>query len=58
MILMSQSADEARKALLELAAKLIAVSTGTEGTLVERMGDHFPWMLALSERARKNAFEK
>lgn len=48
LILMSQSTDRARNSLLELAAQLIAVSTSLEGTLVERMSAHFPWMLALS----------
>lgn len=48
LVLMSGSADRARTNLLELAAQLVAVSTSTEGTLVTRMIDRFPWMLALS----------
>lgn len=48
LVLMSESADRARTALLELAAQLVAVSTNTDGTLVTRMIDRFPWMLALS----------
>lgn len=48
LVLMSGSADRARTALLELAAQLVAVSTNTDGTLVSRMTDHYPWMLALS----------
>ncbi len=45
---MSGSADRARTDLLELAAQLVAVSTSTDGNLVTRMIDRFPWMLALS----------
>lgn len=48
LVLMSDSADRARTALLELAAQLVAVSTNTDGSLVTRMIDRFPWMLALS----------
>ncbi|PRB67613.1 prevent-host-death protein [Arthrobacter sp. MYb213] len=48
LVLMSNSADRARTALLELAAQLVAVSTSTDGTFVSRMIDRFPWMLALS----------
>lgn len=48
LVLMSESADKARDALLELAAQLVAVSTSTDGTLASRMSDRFPWMLALS----------
>ncbi|HJX78508.1 prevent-host-death protein [Glutamicibacter sp.] len=48
LVLMSDSADRARTALLELAAQLVAVSTNTDGTLVTRMIARFPWMLALS----------
>lgn len=47
LVLMSESADNARAALLELAAQLVAVSTSTDGTLAGRMSDRFPWMLAL-----------
>lgn len=48
LVLMSESADKARDALLELAAQLVAVSTSIDGTLAGRMSDRFPWMLALS----------
>lgn len=48
LVLMSDSADRACTALLELAAQLAAVSTSTDGTLVTRMTDKFPWMLTLS----------
>ncbi|MEO8222441.1 MAG: prevent-host-death protein [Specibacter sp.] len=48
LVLMSESADQARVMLLELAAQLVAVSTSTDGTLTSRMSDRFPWMLALS----------
>jgi hypothetical protein len=53
LVLMSESTDRARAALLELAAQLIAVTTSTEGTLATRMSDRFPWMLALSEADRE-----
>ncbi|NUR95685.1 MAG: hypothetical protein HOV67_10555 [Kribbellaceae bacterium] len=43
---MSESENRARNSLLELAAQLIVVSTSLEGTLAERLSDHFPWMLA------------
>ncbi|MCX2749226.1 prevent-host-death protein [Arthrobacter sp. MI7-26] len=52
LVLMSESVDEARAALLELAAQLVAVTTSTEGTLADRMSDRFPWMLALSPADR------
>jgi len=48
LVLMSESADQARASLLELAAQLVAVSTSTEGSLASRMSDRYPWMLALS----------
>lgn len=48
LVLMSESADKARDALLELAAQMVAVSTSSDGTLASRMSDRFPWMLALS----------
>ncbi|MHA7175894.1 prevent-host-death protein [Arthrobacter sp. Sr24] len=53
LVLMSGSADRARTNLLELAAQLVAVSTSTDGTLVTRMIDRFPWMLALSSADRQ-----
>lgn len=49
LVLMSESADQARASLLELASQLVAVTTSTEGTLAVRMSDRFPWMLALSQ---------
>jgi PHD/YefM family antitoxin component YafN of YafNO toxin-antitoxin module len=54
LVLMSEREATARKKLLELAAELIAVTTDDRGTLVERMSDRFPWMLALNldDRAR------
>lgn len=52
LVLMSEREDRDRKALLELAAQLIAVATTTEGTLADRMSNHFPWMLALSAKGR------
>jgi hypothetical protein len=52
LVLMSQSADQARASLLELAAQLVAVTTSAEGTLSGRMSDSFPWMLALSPADR------
>ncbi|MFW0776074.1 prevent-host-death protein [Paenarthrobacter nitroguajacolicus] len=53
LVLMSESADAARRSLLELAAQLVAVSTSTEGTLAAGMSDRFPWMLALSPADRE-----
>lgn len=53
LVLMTESADKARSALMELAAQLVAVSTDTEGTLASRMSDRFPWMLALSPADRE-----
>lgn len=53
LVLMSGSADRARTALLELAAQLVGVSTSTEGNLVSRMTDRYPWMLALSRADQK-----
>lgn len=53
LVLMTESADKARSALMELAAQLVAVSTDAEGTLASRMSDRFPWMLALSPADRE-----
>ena len=53
LVLMSGSADRARTDLLELAAQLVTVSTSVDGTLVTRMIDRFPWMLALSPADRE-----
>ncbi|MDF9752804.1 prevent-host-death protein [Arthrobacter sp. ES3-54] len=52
LVLMSESADQARASLLELASQLVAVTTSTEKTLAVRMSDRFPWMLALSPADR------
>lgn len=52
LVLMSQRENQARNALLQLAAQLVAVSTTVEGTLAERMSDRFPWMLALDPEHR------
>ncbi|MFC8304837.1 prevent-host-death protein [Specibacter sp. NPDC057265] len=49
LVLMSESADQARASLLDLAAQLVAVSTSSNGSLTSRMSDRFPWMLALSQ---------
>lgn len=48
LVLMSWTEHQARTSLLELAAHLVAAATPQEGTLIERMSDHYPWMLALS----------
>lgn len=53
LVLMSVIEAEARKALLEFAAQLIAVTTDDRGTLTERMADRFPWMHALSASAQQ-----
>jgi len=55
LVLMSKQEDRARTSLLELAAHLVAVATSVKGTLTERMADHYPWMLALSEADREEA---
>lgn len=47
LVLMTEREANARRKLLEFAAQLIAVITDDRGTLVERMSDRFPWMLAL-----------
>jgi PHD/YefM family antitoxin component YafN of YafNO toxin-antitoxin module len=54
LVLMSEREATARRKLVELAAELIAVTTDDRGTLVERMSDRFPWMMALKveDRAR------
>lgn len=52
LVLMSESENRARDALLDLAAQLIAVSTDVRGSLPERMSDRLPWMLALKPRDR------
>ncbi|WP_152362391.1 prevent-host-death protein [Microlunatus speluncae] len=58
LVLMSERENRARTALLELAAQLIAVSTSTEGTLVDRMSDRFPWMLAFRPEDREECAVK
>lgn len=50
LVLMSQREADAREQLLQLAAQLITVSLDDEGSLVARMSNMFPWMLALSSR--------
>jgi hypothetical protein len=52
LVLMSVAEADARKALLEFAAQLIAVTTDDRGTLSERMTDRFPWMAVLSPEAQ------
>lgn len=51
-VLMSEREASARRILVELAAELIAVTTDDRGTLVERMSNRFPWMLALKKADR------
>lgn len=53
LILMSERESDARRALLEFAAQIIAVTTDDRGTLTERMADRFPWMLSLSSQDRE-----
>lgn len=50
---MSERDAEASRALVELAAQLIAATTDDRGTLAERMSVQFPWMLALTEEDRE-----
>lgn len=52
LVLMSESANSDRNALLELAAQLIASSVRSSGSIADSMSDRFPWMLALSEDDR------
>lgn len=51
-VLMTEREAEANRALVELAAQLVAVSTDDRGTLADRMANQFPWMYALSEADR------
>ena len=53
LVLMSEREDSARTSLLEMASHLIAVTTSDRGTAAQRMSDHYPWMLALSESDRE-----
>lgn len=48
LVLMSERENQARDALLELAAQLIAAATDTNGSLADRLSDRLPWMLALT----------
>lgn len=57
LVLMSEREDSARTSLLELASHLIAITTSVKGTPAERMSDHYPWMLALSEADREQCAE-
>lgn len=52
LVLMSSTEARAREKLFEMAAQMLAVATDEEGTLDERMADHFPWMYALGEADR------
>ena len=58
LVLMSVIEVETRKALLEFAAQLIAVTTDDRGTLTERMADRFPWMHVLSASAQQQCTEE
>ncbi|TFH98542.1 prevent-host-death protein [Micrococcus lylae] len=51
-VLMTEAHAEAQRELLALAAQLIAISTETDGTLSDRMANHYPWMFALSPAER------
>ncbi len=50
LVLMSRREADSRSKLLQLAGTLIAVATDDEGSLVERMANHLPWMLALKPK--------
>lgn len=52
LVLMTKREATARDQLLQIAAQLIAVATDDHGSLVDRMSDRFPWMLALSTKDR------
>lgn len=58
LVLMTDSHDQARRKLLELAAQLIAAATDSNGTLAERMTKLFPWMLALTEEDRNTCAQQ
>nr|WP_298986576.1 prevent-host-death protein [uncultured Micrococcus sp.] len=51
-VLMTEERAEAERKLLALAAQLVAISTRTDGTLADRMAEHYPWMFAFSEEYR------
>lgn len=57
LVLMSEREDAARTTLLELAAQLIAIATSSNGSLAERMSEHYPWMLALSPADQQQCAE-
>lgn len=52
LMLMSATEARSREQLFEIAAQMIAVATDEDGTLEERMADHFPWMYALGPADR------
>lgn len=52
LVLMSERESNLRATLFDFAAQLIAVTLDDRGTLVERMSDKFPWMLALKVKDR------
>lgn len=55
LVLMSEREAAAQDRLFEFAAQIIAATTDDRGTLVERMADRFPWMLALNPEDRATA---
>jgi hypothetical protein len=52
LVLMSSAESEARDALLQFAAQLIAATLDDRGSLADRLAQHFPWMLALDPADR------
>lgn len=52
LVLMSERESNLQATLFDFAAQLIAVTLDDRGTLVERMSDRFPWMLALKAADR------
>jgi hypothetical protein len=53
LVLMSVRESNLRATLFDFAAQLIAVTLDDRGTLVERMSDRFPWILALKVSDRE-----
>jgi hypothetical protein len=53
LVLMSERESNLRATLFDFAAQLIAVTLDDRGTLVERMSDRFPWILALKAADRE-----
>jgi hypothetical protein len=54
LVLMSQQEADAKDALLQLAAQLIAVTVDDDkGTLGQRLSERFNWMFAFSEEMRE-----